>query len=141
MTGKDLIQLGFKPGVAIGVALELIPEASKHLDEAAIRRELRAVLDNPVANTAHPHFAELARVLREDSERLVFRERSEPAPYKIWGEGLEAGAVDQLKQAVRLPIAASGALMPDAHIGYGLPIGGVLATENAVIPYAVGVDI
>src|SRR5947209_8540127 len=32
-------------------------------------------------------------------------------------------------------------LMPDAHIGYGLPIGGVLATENAVIPYAVGVDI
>ena len=31
--------------------------------------------------------------------------------------------------------------MPDAHVGYGLPIGGVLATENAVIPYAVGVDI
>ena len=31
--------------------------------------------------------------------------------------------------------------MPDAHLGYGLPIGGVLATENAVIPYAVGVDI
>jgi tRNA-splicing ligase RtcB (3'-phosphate/5'-hydroxy nucleic acid ligase) len=35
----------------------------------------------------------------------------------------------------------AGALMPDAHVGYGLPIGGVLATENAVIPYAVGVDI
>ncbi|MCE5317156.1 MAG: RtcB family protein, partial [Parachlamydia sp.] len=35
----------------------------------------------------------------------------------------------------------AGALMPDAHQGYGLPIGGVLATENAVIPYAVGVDI
>ena len=33
------------------------------------------------------------------------------------------------------------ALMPDAHVGYGLPIGGVLATDNAVIPYAVGVDI
>jgi tRNA-splicing ligase RtcB len=32
-------------------------------------------------------------------------------------------------------------LMPDAHLGYGLPIGGVLATDNAVIPYAVGVDI
>ncbi|MEY2429261.1 MAG: hypothetical protein QOJ40_2146, partial [Verrucomicrobiota bacterium] len=37
--------------------------------------------------------------------------------------------------------AVAGALMPDAHVGYGLPIGGVLATENAVIPYAVGVDI
>src|SRR6185295_12728689 len=43
--------------------------------------------------------------------------------------------------AVRLPVASRGALMPDAHQGYGLPIGGVLATENAVIPYAVGVDI
>jgi tRNA-splicing ligase RtcB len=35
----------------------------------------------------------------------------------------------------------AAALMPDAHVGYGLPIGGVLACENAVIPYAVGVDI
>ena len=42
---------------------------------------------------------------------------------------------------MRLPVAVRGALMPDAHVGYGLPIGGVLATENAVIPYAVGVDI
>jgi tRNA-splicing ligase RtcB (3'-phosphate/5'-hydroxy nucleic acid ligase) len=45
-----------------------------------------------------------------------------------------------LKNACKLPIAVSGALMPDAHIGYGLPIGGVLATSDAVIPYAVGVD-
>ena len=43
--------------------------------------------------------------------------------------------------ASRLPIAVAGALMPDAHVGYGLPIGGVLATRGAVIPYAVGVDI
>jgi tRNA-splicing ligase RtcB len=64
------------------------------------------------------------------------------APYRIWGEEhLEPDAVQQLKNACRLPIAVSGALMPDAHVGYGLPIGGVLATKNAVIPYAVGVDI
>ncbi len=47
----------------------------------------------------------------------------------------------QMQQAVRLPVSIAGALMPDAHQGYGLPIGGVLATENAVIPYGVGVDI
>ena len=47
----------------------------------------------------------------------------------------------QLQNACKLPVAVSAALMPDAHVGYGLPIGGVLATENAVIPYAVGVDI
>jgi tRNA-splicing ligase RtcB len=141
MTGKDLIQLGYKPGHAIGVALRLIPEAAHHLDEAAILRELKAVLENPIGNAAHPHFSELAAVLREESQKPTFTERSEPAPYSIWGQGLEAGALDQMKQAARLPVAVSGALMPDAHLGYGLPIGGVLATENAVIPYAVGVDI
>lgn len=49
--------------------------------------------------------------------------------------------MDQMRRACDLPIAVRGALMPDAHLGYGLPIGGVLATNNAVIPYAVGVDI
>src|SRR5262245_22022481 len=64
------------------------------------------------------------------------------APYRIWGEEhLESDAVQQLKNACRLPVAVSGALMPDAHVGYGLPIGGVLATKDVVIPYAVGVDI
>ena len=46
-----------------------------------------------------------------------------------------------MENACRLPVAVAGALMPDAHQGYGLPIGGVLATDDAVIPYAVGVDI
>jgi tRNA-splicing ligase RtcB len=63
------------------------------------------------------------------------------APYRIWGSGLEPEAVQQMKNACQLPVAVSGALMPDAHVGYGLPIGGVLATHEAVIPYAVGVDI
>jgi len=44
-------------------------------------------------------------------------------------------------EACRLPVTLAGALMPDAHVGYGLPIGGVLATDNSVIPYGVGVDI
>ena len=63
------------------------------------------------------------------------------APYRQWGKDLEPQSVRQLQNACELPIAVRGALMPDAHLGYGLPIGGVLATRNAVIPYAVGVDI
>ena len=141
MTGKDLIKLGYKHGPAVGVALRLIPEAEKSLDREGVERELRAVLADPVGNAAHPYFAEVARVLREELQRPVYAERDEPAPYKIWGEGLEEGSVEQMRQASRLPVAVAGALMPDAHVGYGLPIGGVLATENAVIPYAVGVDI
>ena len=63
------------------------------------------------------------------------------APFRIWGTDLEPDAVQQLVNACELPVAVAGALMPDAHVGYGLPIGGVLATRDAVIPYAVGVDI
>src|SRR3954454_17308213 len=71
----------------------------------------------------------------------TFEGRQSDAPYHIWGGGLAPDAVRQLRNACKLPVAVSAALMPDAHVGYGLPIGGVLATENAVIPYAVGVDI
>ena len=60
---------------------------------------------------------------------------------RTWGEGLEAEALKQMADACRLPVSLAGALMPDAHVGYGLPIGGVLATDNAIIPYGVGVDI
>lgn len=68
--------------------------------------------------------------------------RDNAIPYEIWGkQNIDPNALQQMDRAARLPIAVYGALMPDAHSGYGLPIGGVLATENAVIPYAVGVDI
>lgn len=61
--------------------------------------------------------------------------------YKTWGTNIDPEATAQMEAAISLPISIAGALMPDAHVGYGLPIGGVLATENAVIPYGVGVDI
>ena len=64
------------------------------------------------------------------------------APFAIFGENeIDEASKFQLFDALKLPIAVGGALMPDAHYGYGLPIGGVLATDNAVIPYGVGVDI
>ena len=68
---------------------------------------------------------------------------NEPLPYAVFGrKQIDKGAFEQMEIAMRLPIAVSGALMPDAHTGYGLPIGGVLATEaDKIIPFAVGVDI
>lgn len=67
--------------------------------------------------------------------------REIPAPWKQWGTDIDDAALQQMRNACELPVAVRGALMPDAHVGYGLPIGGVLATDGAVIPYAVGVDI
>jgi tRNA-splicing ligase RtcB len=65
----------------------------------------------------------------------------DPVPISIWGQDLEPQSLAQMENARRLPVAVAAALMPDAHVGYDVPIGGVLATRNAVIPYAVGVDI
>ncbi len=65
----------------------------------------------------------------------------EPIGYRTWGEDIDVAAHGQMRRACSLPHAVAAALMPDAHVGYGLPIGGVLATEGVVIPYAVGVDI
>ncbi|MEN8005994.1 MAG: RtcB family protein [Candidatus Krumholzibacteriota bacterium] len=62
-------------------------------------------------------------------------------PFRQWGDMADAASLRQMKNACELPISRKGALMPDAHCGYGMPIGGVLATDNAVIPYAVGMDI
>jgi tRNA-splicing ligase RtcB len=61
--------------------------------------------------------------------------------YTSFGKNIDPAALKQMDDALSLPVSVRGALMPDAHLGYGLPIGGVLATDNAVIPYAVGVDI
>jgi len=61
---------------------------------------------------------------------------------KSWCENPEQGAVDQMLNLAKLPFLAGPiAVMPDTHQGYGMPIGGVLATEGVVIPNAVGVDI
>ena len=78
---------------------------------------------------------------RGNSPLGAFTPRETRAPCRVFGTNLEQGALQQMDNACRLPVAVAGALMPDAHQGYGLPIGGVLATDAAVIPYAVGVDI
>jgi tRNA-splicing ligase RtcB len=67
---------------------------------------------------------------------------SEKLPIKMWLEEIEDGAVKQLTNLANLPFAFKHiAVMPDCHQGYGMPIGGVLATTGVIIPNAVGVDI
>ncbi len=64
------------------------------------------------------------------------------APIKVWGPDPDEGSLAQARNLALLPFAFSHiALMPDAHVGYGMPIGGVLASLGQVIPHAVGLDI
>ena len=63
-------------------------------------------------------------------------------PVKMWLEEIEEGALLQAKNLANLPFAFKHiAIMPDSHVGYGMPIGSILATNNVVVPNAVGVDI
>lgn len=62
-------------------------------------------------------------------------------PYKIYADVLEQGALDQFESAMQQPFAVRGALMPDSHQGYTLPIGAVVATDSVVVPSWVGYDI
>lgn len=67
---------------------------------------------------------------------------TEKRPIKLWLDDIEDGALQQAKNIANLPFVFKHvAIMPDAHRGYGMPIGGVLATNGVVIPNAVGVDI
>jgi tRNA-splicing ligase RtcB (3'-phosphate/5'-hydroxy nucleic acid ligase) len=67
---------------------------------------------------------------------------SEKVPIKLWLDDIEEGAMGQARNLANLPFVFKHvAIMPDAHFGYGMPIGGVMATEEVIIPNAVGVDI
>jgi len=67
---------------------------------------------------------------------------TEKLPIKMWLQEIEDGAMEQVKNLANLPFAFHHiAIMPDCHLGVGMPIGGVLATENVIVPSAVGVDI
>jgi tRNA-splicing ligase RtcB len=67
---------------------------------------------------------------------------TENLPVKMWMDEVEEGAILQAKNMANLPFAVKHVcLMPDTHEGYGMPIGGVLATQGVIIPNAVGVDI
>ncbi|MBK8554422.1 MAG: RtcB family protein [Lewinellaceae bacterium] len=144
-TGKDLIALGFSEGKILGLALEIASVHFSGMDKGQIMPVFKKVktypesfLDDPVMAPLATAMIEAASIPKDDTIPL----RASADAYRVFGEQfIEPGALQQMDLAMRLPVTVAGALMPDAHQGYGLPIGGVLAVKNAVIPYGVGVDI
>ncbi len=73
---------------------------------------------------------------------MISEIKTEKLPIKMWIDDVEAGALDQAKNLANFPYAVKHiALMPDCHQGFGMPIGGVMATREVIVPNAVGVDI
>ena len=146
MKTRELANLGIPKGQPMKLAQTAVAEYAKNSESNVTRDTFRKlVLDlvkNPQSFIDDKYFSKVAELLMVTIKaRARFEHRAEPAPYVQWGTDIEDLAINQMNNACLLPISVRGALMPDAHTGYGLPIGGVLATENAVIPFAVGMDI
>jgi tRNA-splicing ligase RtcB len=138
MNTKDFLRLGVPLGEATRRATDFVAQyVLRGGDTAKLEDEIKAIVASPALFVEDPLRKEFAKAIANSPPPP----RAEPVKYRQWGEDLEHEAVMQMEKACLLPVSVAGALMPDAHVGYGLPIGGVLATENAVIPYAVGVDI
>jgi tRNA-splicing ligase RtcB (3'-phosphate/5'-hydroxy nucleic acid ligase) len=143
MKTRDLAQMGIPAGRCAEAAQRLLQKAqTDKRSTAAVLTDLRRVAASPATFVDDAEYGALASLLAQHAASAVpFEARPVDAPHRIWGQGIEPDALRQLRNACKLPVSVAGALMPDAHVGYGLPIGGVLATHEAVIPYAVGVDI
>lgn len=141
ISGNDLKNIGFVEGKALGLALELVESQYANLTFDEKLELLKQILNNPSSFVNHTILAPVAAELVKPPDETIAL-NIDGKSYQIYGaEAIEQGALQQMETAMKLPVTVAGALMPDAHQGYGLPIGGVLATNNAVIPYGVGVDI
>lgn len=138
MNAKELMKMGVPMGEPVKQAISFVADcALAGTDKEWIRNEVVTIVEAPDQFVDDKLRGAFAKALIENVNVV----RQEAVPYRQWGKDLEPEAVQQMERACYLPVSVAGALMPDAHLGYGLPIGGVLGTENAVIPYAVGVDI
>jgi tRNA-splicing ligase RtcB (3'-phosphate/5'-hydroxy nucleic acid ligase) len=144
LRGKDLRAIGYPEGPVISIAMNIMEKNYKFDKEEEVMNLLKAILASPVEYTDDAILGLIAQQLmpKPQKEGASIDLNEKGIDFNVFGsDHIEAGAMHQMHQAAKLPIAVAGALMPDAHSGYGLPIGGVLATEGAVIPYGVGVDI
>ncbi|WP_264523653.1 RtcB family protein [Flavobacterium sp. N502536] len=142
LSGKDLIKLGFPKNNSINIALGQINRYRKREKKESILTEAKDVLLHPEKYEGNGTWGKVAEGLIKPVQVRMHQLKTTRVPFKIFGENeIDQQAKFQLYDSLKLPISVAGALMPDAHSGYGLPIGGVLATDNAVIPYGVGVDI
>lgn len=146
ITGDELVELGYPQGKVIGFALRAVEQHFQNETHEEVLALLLKVFQYPENFLDDAVLAPIAKELVvqpkmvEGVPETPLKEQADE--FAVYGKNyIEPGATAQMQIAMKLPVTVAGALMPDAHQGYGLPIGGVLATNNAVIPYGVGVDI
>ncbi|MGN7821562.1 RtcB family protein [Chitinophaga sp. 22536] len=142
---KELSKIGYTDDRARSLVINIMARHFKHHDKAAIIQLLTDIKERPAEFLQDEVLGKIAAIFADVPEERHFQSfdlLETTGQLKVYGgKEIEQAARQQMELAMSLPVTVQGALMPDAHMGYGLPVGGVLATENAVVPYAVGVDI
>jgi len=145
LKGKDLRKIGYESNTAKSIALNIMLQHYKYITKDEKLKILRNVKEHPEEYKDDEILSKLAAEFLDVVEHKNFTSyklKPDEVPFKVFGKKfIDQNTIKQMDMAMRLPVAVNGALMPDAHVGYGLPIGGVLATENEIIPYGVGMDI
>ena len=145
LKGKDLRKIGYKSDTSKSIALNIMLKSYKHIKKDEKLKILSDVKNNPENFKDDNILSKLADEfldIVEHKDFTSYKLKDENAAFKVFGKKfIDQNTINQMDTVMRLPISINGALMPDAHVGYGLPIGGVLATENEIIPYGVGLDI
>lgn len=145
LRAKDLRSINFQTDKLKSLSLTI---TAKHLKYSTKKEKLdllAKVSANPKKYINHDYLAPIADQFMDIEPTKQYELKNftqEAKPFEMWGrKHIDNNTIHQMKQAMRLPCVENGALMPDAHVGYGIPIGGVISTKNEIIPYAVGVDI
>jgi tRNA-splicing ligase RtcB len=145
LKAKELSKIGYTNDQARSLVMNIVSKHFKHHSKEDLVTLLTAIKACPEAYVSDPITGKIAATfLNIEVERpfKVYSLSSQPGPLAVVGSReIEGTAKRQMDGAMALPITVQGALMPDAHTGYGLPIGSVLAVSGAVIPFGVGVDI
>ena len=145
LRSKDFKTIGIYSNKTISIAMSILSKKQFKSFTNKLKLELISNIKNTPDDFLHDKiFAPIANEFIEpdpsgdESIQLLETEME----LTVFGRPLiKSNAFQQMKTAMKLPIVRRGALMPDSHLGYGLPIGAALATDNAVIPFAIGMDI
>lgn len=142
---KELSKIGYTNDQARSLVINTISKHFKHATKAELITLLSQIKDQPQHYLQDEVLGKIAATFTTPGRSCNFQSfelLEQTGQLKIYGgKEIEHAAKSQMELAMSLPVTIQGALMPDAHMGYGLPIGGVLAARNTVIPHAVGVDI
>ena len=142
---KDLDKIGYSTNKLKSLVVNIVNKEFKHYNKEEILTKLKDVKLNWGKYLNHKNLNKIAEefIDKKDEDKGFVCQLDELAKeFKVYGkQNITPTTIKQMELCMQLPISKYGALMPDAHLGYGLPIGAVLATKDSVIPYGVGMDI